>query len=98
MKSTKEGSEIVSTTRVTVCPENHKELHLTISTLADLIQRDPGCRDFRFYVEDNDQRSFMLVGEWETRADFDNHLSSNHFAVLLGSLRLLSTDASFDFR
>ena len=36
----------------------------------------------------------MLIGEWDTLAAWENHLKSDHFAVLIGSLRLLSSSRS----
>ena len=90
--------EIVSTARVTVRPENRKELCLTISSLLGRIRGEQGCRTYRFYGEAGDQNSFILIGEWETRDAWDQHLNSDNFAVLLGSLRLLSTRSEVDFK
>jgi len=92
------NGEIVSATRVTVRPENRKELCLTISSLLDLIRSEEGCRGYRFYGETDDQYSFMLIGEWETQAAWINHLHSEHFAILLGSLKLLSNRSNVDFK
>lgn len=92
------NGEIVSSVRVTVRPENRKELCLTLSPLIDLIRRERGCRAYRFYREAEDHNSYILVGEWEARADWDHHLNSDNFAVLLGSLRLMSTRAEIDFK
>jgi quinol monooxygenase YgiN len=91
-------SEIVSATRITVRPANRKELCLTISSLIDLIRREEGCRSYRFYGDVRDQNSFLLVGEWETQAAWSEHLHSDHFAVLHGSLELLTDQPNFNFR
>jgi quinol monooxygenase YgiN len=90
--------EIVSAATFTVRPEHRKELMLTISSLLELIRGKEGCRSYRFYAEDGDVNSFLLVGEWETREAWDEHLKSDHFAVLLGSLRLLSSQPAIDFK
>lgn len=90
--------EIVSAARFTVTPEHRRELLLTISPLLELIRGKAGCRSYRFYAEDGDQDTFLLVGEWETREAWDHHLKSDHFAVLLGSLRLLSSQPAIDFK
>jgi quinol monooxygenase YgiN len=92
------SSEIVSTTRVAVRPEKRKELCLTISSLLGRIRGEEGCRTYRFYGEVEDQNSFTLIGEWETRDAWDRHLTSNNFAVLLGSLRLLSHRSDVHFK
>jgi quinol monooxygenase YgiN len=98
MKLVDISSEIVSTARVTVPPENRKELCLTISSLLGRIRDEVGCRSYRFYNEAGDQNSFLLIGEWETRDAWDHHLSSDNFAVLLGSLRLLSSRSEISFK
>ena len=90
--------EVISTARVTVRPEKRKELCLTIASLINLIRNEKGCRTFRFYGEVGDQNSFSLIGEWETRDAWDRHLSSDNFAVLVGSLRLLSDRSEIYFK
>ena len=90
MKRIDESDGIVSATRTTVRPEHRQELCLTISALLDLIRREEGCLNYRFYGEVGDQNTFILIGEWETRDAWDQHLKSDNFGVLLGSLRLLS--------
>ena len=98
MKTLERGGEIVSANRTTVRPEHRKELCLTISALLDLIRSEAGCRTYRFYGEVGDENAFILVGEWETLDAWDRHLKSDNFGVLLGSLRLLSDQPTFDFK
>jgi quinol monooxygenase YgiN len=95
---TSERSEIVSTASVTVRPEHRKELYLTISSLVSLITSEDGCRTYRFYAEAGDQNSLLLIGQWKTREAWDHHLKSDNFAVLVGSLRLLSEQTDVDFQ
>ncbi len=90
--------EIVSATRITVRPEHRKELCLTITSLIDLIRSEEGCRSYRFYGEAGDQNSFLLLGEWETQTAWCGHLQSDHFAILHGSLELLSDQPNVDFK
>jgi quinol monooxygenase YgiN len=97
MTSEKSG-EIISTARITVRPENRKELCLTISSLLDLIRREEGCSSYRFYGEAQDKNAFVLVGEWKTREAWDGHLRSENFAILVGSLKLLSDRGNIDFK
>ncbi len=90
--------EFVSTTRIAVRPEHRRELCLTISALLDRIRGEQGCRSYTFYGEVEDQNSLMLVGEWDTTAAWENHLNSENFAVLLGSLKLLTKSSTQDFK
>ncbi|PWT83453.1 MAG: hypothetical protein C5B44_00575 [Acidobacteria bacterium] len=90
--------EIVSATRIIVRPEKRKELFMTMSSLIDEIRTEDGCRAYRFYGEADNQDSYILIGEWETRSAWNQHLNSEHFAILLGSLRLLTTRANIEFK
>jgi len=97
MKTIEGRGELVSATRIRVRPENRRELCLTISSLLDQIRREDGCRTYVFYGEVEDQNSLMLISEWDTPTAWENHLNSDNFAVLIGSLRLLSNRSNLDF-
>jgi quinol monooxygenase YgiN len=98
MKAIDGSCEIVSAIRTTVRPENRTELCLTIASLLEPIRHEKGCRAYRFYREDGDQYSFILIGEWETRDAWDRHLNSDSFSILLGSLTLLSNRSDVEFK
>ena len=89
---------IVNTTRINVRPENRKELFQTIWPLLDPIRKERGCVEYRCYVEMTDENSAILVSEWETQDDWDNHLRSRDFAILLGALNVLASPANIDFK
>lgn len=89
--------DFISATRIKVRPEHRRELCLTISALVDRIRREQGCRSYTFFGEVEDQNSLMLIGEWDTPASWESHLNSENFAVLVGSLKLLTTSSSLDF-
>ena len=89
---------IISAARITALPEKRKELFMTITSLLEQIRNQDGCRGYRFYGEATTQDSFMLIGEWETRNDWERHMHSEHFAVLQGSLELLSAEKRPKFR
>jgi quinol monooxygenase YgiN len=89
---------IVNTTRITVPPENRKELCQTISSLLGPIRSEAGCITCRLYEDASEENSFVLIGEWQTRADWDNHFQSDHFAVLLGSILILCIRSNLDFK
>ena len=97
MKTIERRGELVSATRIRVRPENRRELCLTISSLLDQIRREDSCRTYVFYGEVEDQNSLMLISECDTPTAWENHLKSDNFAVLIGSLRLLSNRSNLDF-
>jgi quinol monooxygenase YgiN len=88
---------IVNLTRIAVCPVNQKELFQTISSLIGLVKREKGCLEYHFYQEAGDENAFVLIGEWETRDAWSSHLSSDNFAILLGSISLLCHRTHIDF-
>ena len=89
---------IVNTTRINIRPENRKELFQTILPLLDPIRNEKGCKGYRCYVEVADENSALLVSEWDAQSDWDNHLRSLDFAILLGALNVLASPASIDFK
>jgi quinol monooxygenase YgiN len=89
---------IVTTTRITVSSANRSELFQTILTLLTPVMNEKGCLSSRFYVDSADSNSVMLVEEWETEDDWDNHLQSRDCAVFLGAVSVLCRPASVDFK
>lgn len=89
---------IVNTTKITMRPENRTELLQTIWPLLAPIRQERGCRAFRFYIDSVDEDSAILIGEWETKEDWSNHLRSRDFAVLLGAITVLSSPASVQIK
>ena len=98
MKTSDGIGKVISAARIKARPENRRELCMTISALLDPIRHEEGCRTYTFYGEVEDQNSLMLIGEWDNFAAWDNHLNSEHFAVLIGSLLLLTSRSDLDFR
>ena len=89
---------VVNTTKVTILPENRNEFFQTICPLLEPIRKEKGCVDYRFFVEASDENSSLLIGEWETREDWSNHLRSRDFAILLGVLTVLGSPSGIEFR
>lgn len=89
---------IVNTARIIVDPEHRKELFQTFQTLLGPLRREKGCLAYRFYQEAENENSTVLIGEWETEEDWDNHLRSDDFAVLLGAITVLSSTSNIDFK
>ena len=98
MEMINRGYEIVNLTRITVRPENRKELCQTISSLLEPLKREKGCLTYRFYEEEEDENTFVLIGEWETPSAWNAHLNSDNFAVLVGSINLLCNQSHVDFK
>ena len=89
---------IVTTTRITVSSANRSELFQTILTLLAPVRSENGCISSRFYLDSGDNNSALLVEEWQTEEDWDNHLQSRDCAVLLGAVRVLCRPAGVEFK
>ena len=89
---------IVTTTRITVSSANRSELFQTIRTLLTPVMNEKGCLSSRFYLDSADSNSAMLVEEWETEQDWDNHLRSKDCAVFLGAVSVLCRPTSVEFK
>lgn len=89
---------IVTTTRINVSSANRSELFQTILTLLTPVKNEKGCLSSRFYLDTADSNAGMLVEEWETQEDWDNHLRSRDCAVFLGAVSVLCRPASVEFK
>jgi len=98
MNAAPENDAVITTASISVRPENRKELCLTVASLLSPIRQEPGCRAYKFYSEAGDENSFLLIGEWQTPDALNQHLESNNFAVLMGSIMLLAKVSTLDFK
>ena len=89
---------IVTTMRIRVSSANRSELFQTILTLLTPVRNEKGCLSSRFYLDSADKNTGMLVEEWETEEDWDNHLRSRDCAVFLGAVKVLCRPASVEFK
>jgi len=89
---------IVTTTRITVSSANRSELFQTILTLLTPVKNEKGCLSSRFYLDSADSNSSILVEEWESEEDWQNHLRSRDCAVLLGAVSVLCSPRSVEFK
>lgn len=95
------GSEVtagvLSTAKVKIPSGRKRELLLTLSSLLELIRCEEGCCNYRFYLDSNEDDTYVLVGEWQSSHDWERHLHSENFAVLQGTLGVLGKGEKHDF-
>ncbi len=89
---------MVTTTKLTVRPESRREFFQTIAPLTKRIRREKGCLNYRLYEETGDENSLILIEEWASEANWQEHRKGDNFAVLLGSVSVLSIPAKIDFK
>jgi len=81
---------LVSNTEITVQPENRKEFFQTVTDISNKIRDEEGCVSFRLFEEAGNENSLMLVGEWDNKSHWELHSAGENFAILHGSVQVLS--------
>ena len=70
-------------------PEKQKEVMQTLLSMIASTGKERGCLSHHVFRDIEDENSFSLIDEWETREDLDQHIRSAKFGVLLGTKSLL---------
>ena len=88
---------IAVTISMEVPHEKTREFLQTILFIIKSMRKEKGCLEYHFYHDMEDENTFRLVGKWEKQEDMDNHLRSDAFSVLLGSMNLLQESPDIRF-
>jgi len=70
-------------------PSKRKELVQTVESLIAETQIKRGCLSAYCYQRVADENTFLLVEQWSDQKDFETHLGSEIFAVLIGAGSLM---------
>jgi quinol monooxygenase YgiN len=76
--------------RLKVRPEKRKELSQTLDSIVEQVRKESGCLHSGFYQDVESEYDFLVVEEWATQKDSDDHLRSDIFTVLMGARCLMS--------
>jgi quinol monooxygenase YgiN len=68
-----------------VRPEKRKELTQTFQSIVERVRKQSGCLQAGFYQDAENEDNFLVVEEWATHEDSENHVQSDIFAVLVGA-------------
>ena len=80
---------IIVRTTLKVLPEKQLEVMQTLLSLIKPVGEEPGCKSYSAFCDINDENRFILLEEWETEKDFNRHIKSHRFGVILGAKILL---------
>ena len=75
--------------RIKVRPEKRKELSQTLDSIVEQVRKASGCLHSGFYQDFESETDFLMVSEWESQKDLDDHLRSDIFTVLMGTASLM---------
>jgi quinol monooxygenase YgiN len=71
-------------------PEKQKEVMQTLLSMVETAGKEKGCLSYEVFCQIEGKTVFNLIEEWESRKDFDRHIRSERFSVLLGTKSLLA--------
>jgi quinol monooxygenase YgiN len=80
---------ILVTIKAETHPDKRTEFVQTMASLLGQIRVSPGCLSCHLYQEFQEENTLCLAEEWASQEDFENHLRSNSFCVLLGAMQIL---------
>jgi quinol monooxygenase YgiN len=70
-------------------PEKQKELTQTLQSIVERVRQESGCLHAGFYQDVEHDNEFLVVQEWASQRDSDNHVRSDIFTVLVGAGSLM---------
>ena len=71
--------------KIKVWPEKRKELSQTLLSIVEQVRKKSGCLHSGFYKNFENENDFLMVEEWATQKDSDDHLQSDIFTVVMGA-------------
>lgn len=71
-------------------PEKQKELTQTLLSMIETEGKENGCISYGIFSDIHESTVFNLIEEWSTREDFNRHVRSESFSILLGTKSLLA--------
>lgn len=72
-----------------VLPEKRKELIQTLHSIVAHVIRIRGCLNAGFYQDVENENSFLVLEEWASHDDAEDHERSDIFTVLIGAGSLM---------
>ncbi|MFI5295942.1 MAG: putative quinol monooxygenase [Thermodesulfovibrionales bacterium] len=90
-------TKILVTLRMIVRPERRNGLLETMRGMLEPVRVERGCLSYRLYEDVEDRNTFLLVEEWKTKRDLEDHLHTDNQRRLLALMDLLSEQPELRF-
>jgi len=81
---------IIVTLRMTVRPDKRHDFMESIRGMLGPTRIERGCISYCLYEDIENNNTFTLVEEWETRDDLEKHVRTDNYRRLLELMDLLS--------
>lgn len=88
---------ILSTLKMIVRPERRGDLLETIRGMLEPVRVERGCLSYRLYEDVEDRNTLVLLEEWETQKDLENHIHTENHRRLLTLMDFLSEQPELRF-
>jgi len=88
---------ILSTLKMVVQPERRRDLLKAIRGMLEPARVERGCLSYRLYEDVEDRNTLVLVEEWETQKDLENHIHTENHRRLFALMDLLSEQPELRF-
>ena len=88
---------IIVTLRMAVIPQKRSDFIETIRGLLEPTRVEAGCKGYYLYQDIEDENTFILIEEWETKTDLSSHIHKDSYRKLLALMDLLSEPPEIKF-
>ena len=83
--------------RLRIIRKNQDQVDEIINFILERIRAESGCRSCHFYQDTSSKGAFLLLQEWESRADLERHIYSEEFRHILTLIELASEPPEIRF-
>jgi quinol monooxygenase YgiN len=73
--------------RIEVRPDSWETFVAAAAACIEVTRREPGCLGYEFHESLTNPGRFVSFESWETRADIDRHMGSEHMVAFLTATR-----------
>jgi quinol monooxygenase YgiN len=88
---------ILATLRMIIRPEMRRDFLETMRGMLEPTRVERGCLSYRLYEDVEDINTFVLVEEWATQKDLENHICTDNQRQLLALMDLLNEQPELRF-
>lgn len=88
---------ILATLRMIVQPERRSDLLETMRGMLEPVRVERGCLSYHLYEDVEDRNAFVLVEEWASQEDLENHIRTKNQRQLLALMDILNQQPELRF-
>ena len=90
-------TKILVTLKMIVQPERRSDLLETMRGMLEPARVERGCLSYRLYEDVENRNAFVLLEEWATQEDLENHIRTDNQRRILALMDLLREQPDLQF-